>query len=196
MARKLKLVVVAAAMLSLWLLAGCGPPPEAQSQPVGEPSAQAVPIATPGAASPSEWPKIGSQALDFLLPTPEGKMLRLSDLRGKPVFVNFWATWCAPCRQEMPIMQKIYEERQKDGLVIVAVNLRERPEQVLAFGRELGLTFTFVLDKDQKVTEGYQILGLPSSFFVDRNGVIRAVKFGAFASKREIEFKLESIMRR
>ncbi len=150
--------------------------------------------ASKGVESSGEAPKVGFMAPDFDLPDPNGGRVRLSDFRGHPVFLNFWATWCVPCRSEMPQMQQVFEEKQNDGLAVVAINLGESAQPLLAFANELGITFTLALDKDQTVTEKYRVLGLPSSFFVDRDGIIRAVKLGPFLSKEEIENRVQVIM--
>ena len=117
-------------------------------------------------------PVVGSQAPDFQLETLDGKSLRLSDLRGKGVLVNFWATWCKPCREEMPAIQKMYEKYRDRGFEVVAVNIAETPVAVQGFTRQLGLTFPVVLDRDRQVTKLYQVGPIPTSFFVRPNGTI------------------------
>lgn len=101
----------------------------------------------------------------------------MSDFRGRPVIINFWATWCGPCRVEMPHLQAAYEAYQKGGLVVLGVNLTERdsPQHVPDFLAEFGLTFPVVLDENGSVAEMYRVFGQPASVFVDKDGVIHQV---------------------
>lgn len=110
-------------------------------------------------------------APDFALPALTGETISLSDYAGKPVLINFWATWCVPCRIEMPAIQRVFEER--DGaLVVLAVNLEETQRVIQPFVDELGLTFFILLDSDGLVTWQYDVLGLPTSVFVTPEGTI------------------------
>lgn len=127
----------------------------------------------PGLNQPS--PEVGARAPDFALPTLQGETLRLSDLRGQVVLVNFWATWCGPCRVEMPTMQARYNH---DGFTIVAVNFAEEADVVQAYADELQLSFPIVLDGDGAVQELYRVRGYPSSFFVDPDGIVRFFHIG------------------
>ncbi len=124
----------------------------------------------------------GRVAPDFLLPTLDGGELRLSDLRGKPVLVNFWASWCAPCRQEMPDIVRAYDEHADDGLVVVAINLQEDAGTVREFADEFGMKFPIVIDRTGQVADAWRIggpiEGIPSSYFIDVNGIVRARVFG------------------
>lgn len=107
---------------------------------------------------------------DFTLEDLSGKRISLKSLRGKVVFLNFWATWCVPCRQEMPTMEKLHRTFKEQGLEVVAINFRESKKEVRKFFDELGLTFTALLDKDGKVSEEYGAWSIPLSYFIDRNG--------------------------
>ena len=109
-------------------------------------------------------------APDFTLEDLSGKRVSLKSLRGKVVFLNFWATWCIPCRQEMPAMEKLHRKFKEHGLEVVAVNFRETKQEVRKFFDELGLTFTALLDKDGKVSEEYGAWSLPLSYFINRKG--------------------------
>ena len=121
-------------------------------------------------------PDLGVEAPDFVLERPgTGEQVRLSDFRGQTVVLNFWATWCVPCRTEMPDLQAAYES---DDVVVLAVNDREPPGPVEGFVDEFGLTFPVVLDREGSVREHYRVLGLPATFFIDPDGVIRARNFG------------------
>lgn len=117
----------------------------------------------------------GESAPDFTLTTLSGEQLSLSDLRGKKVILNFWATWCGPCRAEMPDMQKFYESHQ-DEVEILAVNVTESEasaENVDLFVEDYGLTFPILLDEKSQVVTTYQALTIPTSYLIDSNGVIQ-----------------------
>jgi len=151
-----------------------------------------------GGAEPQEA-RVGNQAPDFQLNNLDGQSISLSDLRGKPVFINFWATWCPPCRSEMPYIQEIYEEWSGKGLVVLAINIGESPSQVEEFLESQDLSLPVLLDTRGKVTQKYniQIYGkyiLPTSFFIDKDGVIQTKIIGAFPSKAAIEKSLSKII--
>ncbi|MBI2847216.1 MAG: TlpA family protein disulfide reductase [Chloroflexi bacterium] len=132
-------------------------------------------------------------APDFRLASLDGNTLSLSELRGRPVLVNFWATWCGPCRAEMPILEKVHRDKASEGLVILGVDVGEDERTVRAFVRDFQLSFPVLLDRAQKVTEQYRILGIPTSFLIDRNGIIRFVKVGPFYGEWELLSALERI---
>ena len=117
-----------------------------------------------------ERPERTTTAPDFALDDLTGKRVTLKEQRGKVVFLNFWATWCPPCIQEMPTMEKLHQDLGKDGLVILAINFQETPRQVKEFFREHNLTFTALLDRDGKVFELYQAWALPMSAIVNKRG--------------------------
>jgi thiol-disulfide isomerase/thioredoxin len=103
-----------------------------------------------------ERPERTTTAPDFALDDLTGKRVTLKEQRGKVVFLNFWATWCAPCIQEMPTMEKLHQDLGKQGLVILAINFQETPDQVKEFFGEHNFTFTALLDRDGKVFERYR----------------------------------------
>ena len=120
-------------------------------------------------------------ARDFTLPlvSGAGETLRLSDLRGKVVFLNFWATWCPPCRDEMPSMESLYRRFSDRGLEILAVNLRESEQEVAGFMRRYDLSFPAVLDLDGRIGTTYGVQAIPTTFLVDREGNIILRKIGS-----------------
>jgi thiol-disulfide isomerase/thioredoxin len=128
-------------------------------------------------------PMTGFLAPDFELVTSNGEVMRLSDLRGKVVLINFWASWCPPCRSEMPAMQQIHVEYGADDFVILAVNNLRQDDLADAerFVIERGLTFPILLDTDGQVFAFYQVHSLPTSFFVDQNGIIREIVVGGMS---------------
>jgi peroxiredoxin len=141
--------------------------------------------------------EIGRAAPDFLLPTPDGGEVRFSDLRGKPVLVNFWASWCTPCRQEMPEIVRAYNDRRGEGLVVVAINLQENDAQVREFAADYGMDFPVVIDRSGQVGDSWRIggpvEGIPASYFIDADGVVRERAFGPLTAASLTE-KLETIL--
>ena len=130
----------------------------------------------------SPAPEAGRVGPDFLLEQPGGGTLRLSDLQGQPVVLNFWASWCAPCRAEMPDLVRAYAEYRDDGLEILAVNLQETNKQVLEFAEEFGIEFPLVIDRDGELKDiwrlGGPIGGIPTSYFLDEDGVVQDITYG------------------
>ncbi len=122
---------------------------------------------------------VGAVAPDFTtINLATGEEITLSELQGRPVMLNFWATWCGPCRIEMPHMQAAFEEHADDGLVILAVNNRETAEQISPFVEELGLTFDVGLDETAEIQNQYRIRAYPSSYFIDADGKIASFHLG------------------
>ena len=118
--------------------------------------------------------QVGQRAPEFSAPNLDGEPVALSDFRGRPVLINFWATWCGPCREEMPDFQQLYDLRGADEFVVLAVNYLESPEQIAPFVEELGLSFPVVLDESGAVNDLYgdRIQGYPTSILIDGDGVI------------------------
>ncbi len=126
-------------------------------------------------------PAIGRPAPDFTLTTLDGGEFRLSDQRGKPVVLNFWATWCGPCQRELPAIQRAAEHY--DGLVtFAAIDQAEPVDVVRSFVEEAGLTVVVPMDFEQEVGERYDVRGLPTTFFIDETGVIRSIWMGEMNS--------------
>lgn len=112
-------------------------------------------------------------APDIILPTPAGELLSLSDFRGQVVFVNFWGTYCPPCVAEMPDLQKTYEILKNDGFVIYSINAEESPQKVQAFAKEHGITFPIVISEDATVNPVFALKHMPTTWFIDQDGVFR-----------------------
>ncbi len=145
-------------------------------------------------AGGSQGLRIGGRAPDFRLSDLDGQSVALSGFLGEPVLVNFWATWCPPCRIEMPHLQAVFEEWSSDDLVLLSINTGEDASTVRQFMQDNGYTFPVLLDIDAGVSEKYHIRSIPASFFIDRDGVIRDAVIGAFTSKEAIERYLAKIM--
>lgn len=122
-------------------------------------------------------PEKGAIAPDFSLESVSGEIVHLSDFKGKVVLMNFWAVWCPPCRQEMPSIQNVHES-YGDQVVVLAVNAGDTKEDASAFMDELELTFEVVLDSNLEVEEQFRVRGLPSTFFIDQDGVIQILHIG------------------
>ena len=138
-------------------------------------------------------PVVGHPAPGFTLTDLDGNAVRLSDFRGKVVFLNFWATWCPPCRAEMPEMEELHQEYQDKDVVIIGVDLGEFRSSVKSFVEENGYSWTFVIDSTGEVARDYMVTGIPSSFSIDEDGIIRALQVGAM-SKAVMEARLAEAM--
>ncbi len=117
-------------------------------------------------------------AADFTIPTLDGGRFRLIDQRGKVVFVNFWATWCLPCREEMPTMERLWRQHRNEPFVMLAVSIDADPGGVQPFITQQGFTFTVGLDPEQRLVNLFRARGLPATFIVDRQGRVAAAAFG------------------
>lgn len=178
-----KIIVLLTIILTASLLgSGCGKAtPPTTSQSINGTAAE------PGI-------NIGNLAVDFELQTLDGKTVKLSDYRGKPVLLNFWATWCGPCRFEMPFLQQINDSYSAKGLVMLAVDIGESSATVQKFMTDLNLSLTVPLDTTAKVAKSYGILNIPSTFLIDKDGIIRGKVVGAFPNQAAIENELKKIM--
>jgi peroxiredoxin len=150
-----------------------------------------------GGSSSEQTPMPIDSAPEFQLQSLDGQVVALSSFGGKPVMLNFWATWCGPCLGEMPYIQEVFEDEEwrEQGLVILAINVGESSSKVGKFMEENGLNFEVLLDADQIVAQRYSIRGIPTTFFIGKDGIIKDAKVGAFSGKAEIDWRLlNSIM--
>jgi peroxiredoxin len=119
-----------------------------------------------------------SGAPDFTLPSLDGPNLRLQEQRGQVVMINFWATWCGPCRVEMPHLARLYDKYRGSGFTVLAVNIDEDPYKAASLAKQLGMRFPVLLDKEKKVSRLYDLSTMPSTILVDREGRVRYVHRG------------------
>ena len=150
--------------------------PVLQQVPALDSAGETNTIQLPTGGGPLE---VGALAYDFTLNDVDGNTIHLNELAGRPVIINFWATWCAPCRIEMPELEAAFQARQADGLVMLALTQHESTADVADFFNELGLTFTAVLDDEGTVSELYGVANiLPTTFFINAQGEVTAIHRG------------------
>lgn len=181
MNRRLGVALVIVPTVAL-VIAGCSPGPAPQAS---------APSSIPAS---NEGIQVGNLAPDFQLPNLDDEALSLNELRGKPVVLNFWATWCGPCRTEMPYLQEIYEKYSDEGLMLLAIDIDESPSQVEKFLLSNNLSLPVLLDIGGAVTKKYRIQVIPTTYFIDGDGIIQSKRIGAFINAAQIEEQLSKIM--
>lgn len=152
--------------------------------------------ASSGEAAPPASVKEGFSAPDFTLPTLDGGNVNLSALRGQVVIINFWTTWCPPCRVEMPALNRVYARYRESGLLLLGVNstVQDDEQAVRRFVSEEGLSFPVLLDRDGEVSRLYRLQALPTTVFVGRDGIIAAVVIGGPLSEAAIESRIRPLL--
>ena len=128
--------------------------------------------------SQAAMPKVGTLAPDFTLKTSNGKNLKLSEHRGEVVMINFWATWCGPCRQEMPLLNRLHEQYRKAGFTLLGVSVDDKPQAAQDMARQLGVGFPVLFDTDKQVSRRYDVDAMPSTLLIDRDGKVRYIHRG------------------
>jgi peroxiredoxin len=156
-------------------------------------SGQAIVTKTATQSDVNVGNKIGFTAPDFTLPTVDGREISLSDYRGRPIILNFWASWCGPCRYEVPAFKAFYERYPEEQVVIIAVSTQDDPDSARGYSIADGLKFVIPVDPRGVVANLYNVRGLPTTFIIDENGVIKSIKIGPFLSVDEIEERLASV---
>jgi cytochrome c biogenesis protein CcmG/thiol:disulfide interchange protein DsbE len=142
-------------------------------------------------------PQKGFLAPDFALADPAGKKFSLAALRGKAVLINLWATWCPPCRAEMPAMQDFYRKYEAQGFVVLGVNAtaQDYPLNIVPFVQEYQLTFPILLDETGEVARKYELRSLPSSYFINRDGSVAEVVIGGPMSGALLQTYIQQILK-
>lgn len=135
----------------------------------------------------------GNRARNFTLETLDGTAASLEDYQGSVVLINFWATWCAPCRDEVPDLQAAYDTYQEERFVVLGVNVEEARNRIIPFVAELEITYPILLDETGQVLKLYRTLGLPTSILVDRDGVIQVRHIG-YLSADQLERYLAKLL--
>ena len=136
-------------------------------------------LALPAIAAASKSPlSVGGDAPDFALRSAAGTNLRLSEHRGQVVMINFWATWCGPCRQEMPKLDEIFARYERAGFTLLGVNIDADAERAQRLADELGVSFPLLFDDEQDVSRLYDVQAMPMTVMVDRSGKVRSVHYG------------------
>ncbi|HEY2980277.1 MAG TPA: TlpA disulfide reductase family protein [Anaerolineales bacterium] len=139
----------------------------------------------------------GSRAPDFTLMTPQGDAITLADLRGQAVLINLWATWCPPCRQEMPTIQRVYDEYRDRGFTVLGVNVtaQDDPLAIVPFVDNYNLSFPILLDETGAVSAAYGLRSLPTSYFIAPDGTIREVVIGGPMPAALLRARVEDLLR-
>lgn len=137
--------------------------------------------------------KVGKEAPNFSLEQLNGPPIALSDLRGKGVVLNFWGSWCEPCKKEMPDLQQQYEAYKDKGLIVIGINIGESPVAVEPFVKQFGLTFPILLDRQSQITKLYRIGPIPSTYFIDADGKVKEIFIGPL-NENSISEKVANIL--
>jgi len=138
----------------------------------------------------SGMPQEGQPIPDFDLPTLDGRRVRLSDLRGSPVLINFWATWCGPCKQEMPLIVEQYNWNKGKGLRVLAIDtlLNDNLEDMRAFAKRFNMNFDVLVDETDAIAGGWEVMGLPTTFFVKPDGTVAKAHVGQLTADQLKEY--------
>ena len=146
------------------------------------------------AAARGAAPKVGKPAPDFEMTLIDGSVVRLSDYKGRPVWINFWASWCPPCRAENPDIQEVYNRhKDADGLVLLAPAIGEGRGSVADYMERADLSYPVGTDSDTQIAADYRVLGIPTHIFIDRDGTIAEIRVGAM-SEKTMEKKIAKII--
>jgi thiol-disulfide isomerase/thioredoxin len=132
-------------------------------------------------------PSVGVAVRDFSLADVDSSQVKLSDYRGKAVLINFWATWCPPCKEEMPLLER-YAQKYNGSLVVLGVNYLEQGEVVRSYRQENGVSFPLLLDPSGTVADLYYVRNFPTTFFVDADGILRGQHLGQLSEEMLVRY--------
>jgi thiol-disulfide isomerase/thioredoxin len=177
--RRVSLGLLAVVLIGILVIQGCTP------------SSQSI---TNNGQEATAGMNVGEPVPNFTLVDLEGNQISLGDFRGKTVFVNFWTTWCPPCRAEMPEIEAIHQEYKDKDVVVIGIAIMEPEDVVRQYVEQGSYSWTFVLDDSGKVASDYRVTVIPTSFFIDQAGIIQAANIGGMA-KQAMENKLAEAMR-
>ncbi len=154
-----------------------------------DPAAAAAALALP------TQPRVGARAPEFTLQTLDGQAVRLSELIGRPIVISYWATWCIPCQNELPILEQLYREYQSQGLLVLTVNAigQDSLDKVHTMVSEKAMTLPVLLDNGDQFANAYEALFLPTTYYIDIYGVIRFIKMGD-SSQEDIRAHVEGLL--
>jgi peroxiredoxin len=176
---------------------GVAPVESNQAEPAAEPpqESQPLPPAPPVDPNLPVGPQVGLRAPDFTLQAMDGKTYSLSGMAGRPVLINYWATWCIPCKAELPVLEKLYREYQQKGMVILTVNAidQDSTDKVQGIINELSMTFPVLLDQGGEFAQLYQTIFFPTTVLVDASGVIREITLGD-STEAELRISLDKVL--
>lgn len=141
-------------------------------------------------------PRVGFDAPNLILANEQNQMIALEDFKGSAIILNFWASWCPPCRAEMPAFQEVYEGYNEHGLVIIGVNATYQDDVAAArqFVAERGVKFPILFDNNNSASRLYQVQALPTTFFIDRGGKIRKVIYGGPLNEALLRIEVEKLL--
>jgi thiol-disulfide isomerase/thioredoxin len=172
------------------------PAEHAAAPPAAEGQDGAIPLdlsRRSGLGERGPTPKEGAPAPDFALQGLDGHTYRLSELRGRAVLINFWATWCGPCRTEMPAIEEVSRRYGGNRLVVLAVNVEEDADRVAPFVQQLGLSFPILLDRDGAVSRRYRVTGLPTTYLIRPDGTIDGIRLGPY-TRAMLQGRVEQLL--
>lgn len=135
----------------------------------------------------SEEKQVGSSAPSFKLNDLSGKPLSLADHKGKVVLLRFWSTACKSCKEEMPKLETVYQELKPSGLILIAINIKDSPEKITEFIDGMGLSFPILIDKNKSAAKDFKVYGVPTSFLIDKEGIIKERFFGDLSETETVE---------
>ena len=172
--------------VTAWIFVDTGSDESSARPTPGGPTCE---VAVAPAATPDAAP-------DFQVPGLDGGCIELADFRGRPVVVNFWASWCTPCREEFPLLKEANERYSDEGLQIIGVSYRDIDDDARRFAEDEGANWLLGFDEDDEIAKAYGVRPIPQTFFIDRAGNISSRRFQPFFTMKDLEQDLKPILQR